>query len=46
MVDPILDEVMHCHGKCQTMFQEMKGVHFVEGVPDMEQRTSETSGGG
>ena len=37
MVDPVPEEIIWCYGEWQPIYETMKGVHFVEGLPDMEQ---------
>ena len=37
MVDPIPEEILYCYGEWQSIFDTMKGVQFVEGLPDMDQ---------
>lgn len=36
MVDPVPDEIIYCYSEWQGRFQEMKGVEFIEGFPDMK----------
>ena len=37
MIDPVPDEIIWCYGEWQPIYETMKGVRFVEGLPDMEQ---------
>lgn len=37
MVTPPPEEIIWCYGEWQSMYQDMKGVQFIEGLPDMEQ---------
>lgn len=37
MVDPIPQEIVFCFGIYQSSYDAMKGVHFHEGLPDIEQ---------
>ena len=37
MVDPIPEEILYCYGEWQSIYDTMKGVQFVEGLPDMDQ---------
>lgn len=39
MINPVPDKVIFCYGEWQPKFQEMKGVEFIEGFPDVEKWT-------
>jgi hypothetical protein len=37
MVEPVPEEIIWCYGKWQILYQALQGVHFMEGLPDVEQ---------
>ena len=37
MTDPVPEEVIWCYGEWQTGYQHMRGVRFIEGLPEVEQ---------
>lgn len=37
MVVPTPEEIIWCYGEWQPVYENMKGVHFIEGLPDMDQ---------
>ena len=41
MTDPVPEEVIYCYGEWQPIYNTMKGVQFVEGLPDVDQWSGE-----